>query len=232
MNSHQIFKEKAITMRQANKSLDEIAESLNLNKSTVYYWIKDIEASITRRPCSKAASIKNRNTWAARRQNFYDDGLREYPILSTNKLFRDFIILYICEGYKRNRNSVGITNSDPIVIKLAYDVMLPLTPKTPFFEVQVHLDNNVEDVKKFWGNLLGINSEIIKVYTRKINMTNRNGRLPHGIFSVKYNNTEFRSKIQSWIDCLKKEWSERGDSNAQYHVPKTCGIARLSYARN
>jgi len=194
-------------MRKENKSLDEIAESLQLSKSTVYYWIKDIEASIVRRPCSMASSIKTRATCAAKRQQFYDIGKAEYSSLSKNKLFRDFIILYICEGYKRNRNSVSVTNSDPILIKVAYDVMRPLTTKHPFFEVQVHLDNNVDDVKKFWGNLLGIDPEIIKVYTRKINMTNRNGRLPNGIFSVKYNDTEFRSKIQSWIDCLKKEWS-------------------------
>ena len=200
-------------MRKANKSLDEIAESLQLNKSTVYYWIKDIEAHITRRACTKASSEKTRETWAKKRQQSYDEGKMEYPTLSKYKLFRDFVILYICEGYKRNRNSVSITNSDPLIIKTAYDVMVTLTKKSPFFEVQIHLDNDVENVKNFWGRLLGIDPSIIKVYTRKSNMTNRNGRLPYGIFSVKYSNTEFRSKIQSWIDCVKKEWSEYSDLN-------------------
>jgi len=33
--------------------------------------------------------------------------------------FRDFICMYIGEGYKRNRNRVSLGNSDPYVVRLA-----------------------------------------------------------------------------------------------------------------
>ena len=31
--------------------------------------------------------------------------------------FRDFVVLYIAEGYKRCRNTVSVGNSDPAVIR-------------------------------------------------------------------------------------------------------------------
>jgi hypothetical protein len=208
MENYQVFKEKAIEMRKANKSLDEIALSLNLGKTTVYYWIKDIDAHILRRPCSKASADKNRATWAKRRQDAYDQGLREYLTLSKIPFFRDFIILYICEGYKRTRHSVSIINTDPEIMRISFNIMKTLTTRTPDFQVQLHLDNDPETATKYWGNLLNIDPKYIKISFRKTSMTNRNGRLPNGILTVRYSDTYFRSRLQAWIDCVKKEWSE------------------------
>lgn len=209
MKEYKIFREKARSLRNNHKSLNEICETLKLNKSTVFGWIKDIEVEIEKKslPGPTAAGIKTRNMWAERRQQYYNQGLEEYKYLVKNKKFRDFIILYICEGYKRCRNAVNITNSDPIIIKVAYDIMKTLTNKKARFGVQVHLDNDFHEVKIFWSKLLDINKDEIKVYPRKISMTSRNGRLQYGIFQVLYNDTQFRSRIQAWIDCVKKEWS-------------------------
>ena len=208
MKSNEIFKTKAIEMRKANKSLNEISESLNIKKTTVYYWIKDIEAHILRRPCTKASAKRTRDIWAERRQNAYNQGLEEYPALSKTPFFRDFVLIYICEGYKRNRNSVSVINTDPQLIKMTFNIMKSLTTKRPGFQLQLHLDNDPEEAIAFWGTLLDINPLEIKIYTRKTNMTNRVGRLSHGIFCFRYNDTFFRIRIQAWIDCIKKEWSE------------------------
>lgn len=209
MKNLEVFKEKAIQLRKSNMSLDEISTSLNINKTTVYYWIKDIEAHILRRPCTRAASIRTRNIWAERRQAAYDQGLKEYPELLKMPFFRDFILLYICEGYKRNRNSVSMVNTDPQIIRRSFNTMKLLTDKKPGFLLQLHLDNDQKESTTFWGNLLNIDPSEIKVFVRKTNMTNRTGRLPNGIFCFRYNDTFFRSRIQAWIDCIKKEWSER-----------------------
>lgn len=208
------FKEKAIKLRKENKSLDEIVDLLKLNKSTIYYWIKDIEAVIKRKP-SFGTGEKTRVAASKKRQEAYDLGIKQYKELSKNNLFKTFLVLYLCEGYKKDRNSVGITNSDPDIIKLSYDVMKPLTEKTPRFGVQIHLDNDIELVKAYWANLLSINKESINVYVRKVAMTNRNGRLPNGIFQISYGDTYLRSRLQSWMDLMKKEWSGWGESNAR-----------------
>ena len=53
------------------------------------------------------------------RRSAYEAGLEEYEALSEESLFRDFICMYIGEGYKRSRNTVSIANSDATVIRLA-----------------------------------------------------------------------------------------------------------------
>jgi hypothetical protein len=219
MKDLEVFKEKAIQMRKNHMSLPEICKSLNLGKTTVYYWIKDVEAVITRRPGPAVSGAKTRKKAAERRQRAYDEGVEEYPALSKNPLFRDFLILYLCEGYKKNRNVVALTNSDVDIIKLGWAVLKKITSKSPSCMVQIHLDNSPDDVTKYWAEQLGIDPCSIKVYTRKVSMTNRNGRLPNGIFMFRFSDTYLRSRMQAWLDILKKEWSEHRDLNPNRHVP-------------
>lgn len=214
MNSLNVFKEKAIKLRKEHKSLDEITTLLQLPRTTIYYWIKDIESVIKRKP-SFGTGEKTRVAAAKKRQEAYDFGVKQYDELSKDNKFKTFLVLYLCEGYKKDRNSIGITNSDPDIIKLFYDVVKPLTHKTPRFGVQIHLDNDIESVKTYWANLLSIDKKSINVYVRKISMTNRNGRLPNGIFQITYGDTYLRSRLQSWMDIMKKEWSGWGESNAR-----------------
>lgn len=229
MNSLNVFKEKAIKLRKEHKSLDEITTLLQLPRTTIYYWIKDIESVIKRKPGPTKSGEKTRMVAAQKRQDAYDFGIKQYEELSKNNKFKTFLILYLCEGYKKDRNAVNITNSDPDIIKLSYDVMKVLTHKTPRFGVQVHLDNDIDLVRTHWANLLSIKKDSINVYIRKTSMTNRNGRLPYGIFQIGYSDTYFRSRIQSWLDLMKQEWSVCPDLNRESSVPKTDGITKLSY---
>jgi hypothetical protein len=57
----------------------------------------------------------------------YQDGLERYDELVANPTLRDFICLYIAEGYKRHRNTVCICNSDPAVMRVAVRWIRSLT---------------------------------------------------------------------------------------------------------
>jgi hypothetical protein len=46
-------------------------------------------------------------------------GPREYDELLGVPTFRDFVVLYIAEGYKRNRNRVRIGNSDTRMVEVS-----------------------------------------------------------------------------------------------------------------
>jgi hypothetical protein len=50
------------------------------------------------------------------REAAYEQGEAEFELLASDPSFRDFVCLYIAEGYKRNRNRVSVANSDPSVI--------------------------------------------------------------------------------------------------------------------
>jgi hypothetical protein len=53
------------------------------------------------------------------REAAYQQGRAEYDELVLVPTFRDFVVLYIAEGYKRSRNTLSISNSDPAVIAVS-----------------------------------------------------------------------------------------------------------------
>ena len=147
------------------------------------------------------------------RDKAYTDGLSSYTFYLTKSYFRDFLAVYLCEGYKRNRNMVQITNSDPSVIRLCYPFVKNHTNRKLSYFVHIHHDDNEKSVVKFWSELLEIDPSDIRVYLREKKLTTRKGKLPYGIFTFRVGDTYLRCRIEAWINCLKKEWSERRDSN-------------------
>jgi DNA-binding transcriptional ArsR family regulator len=121
------LREKARQMRVERKlTIDELAERLALSRSTVYYWVKDlpIEGSGSGGPFpthgqrmgNRAMQLKYKRL----RDAAYEEGRQAFDELATDPTFRDFVCLYLAEGYKRDRNCVAICNSDPAVMVLRY----------------------------------------------------------------------------------------------------------------
>lgn len=108
------LRERARELRTTKHlSLDEIAERLALGKTTVWYWIKDLPLGRPRRASSgqRKGNRAMQNKWRQLRDAAYAQGAAEYEELVKLPTFRDFVALYIAEGYKRCRNVVSIGNS-------------------------------------------------------------------------------------------------------------------------
>ena len=108
------LRERARELRTTKRlSLDEIAERLALPKTTVYYWIKDLPLGRPRREDGWPASARRKGNLAMQakyqllRRAAYEQGLAEYDQLVSVPTFRDFVVLYIAEGYKRSRNTAS-----------------------------------------------------------------------------------------------------------------------------
>lgn len=194
------LREKAISLRtQHNLTLDEIVERLALPKTTIYYWIKDIPIPRTEKVRAKYAKL---------RDQAYQQGVVTAPDLLLQPTFRDFVVLYMAEGYKRDRNVVSFVNSDPRMVQLAYRWMTQLTTKKPDFSLQYHADHDVDELKKFWAELLKIEAGDIKAM-RKSNSNQLKGRQfrsVHGLLTVRISDTYFRSRLQAWMDIVKSQW--------------------------
>jgi hypothetical protein len=205
------LREKAISLRTTRQmTLDEIVERLALPKTTVYHWIKDIPIPRT----EKQSEVQRNSTaamqakFAALREEAYQQGVAEAPELLQNPTFRDFVVLYMAEGTKRDRNKVGFVNSDPRMVKLAHYWMTQLTKKMPIYRLQYHADHDVEEVQSFWADLLGIQPGIVKPM-RKSNsneLSGRQFRSVHGLLTIEVNDTYFRAKLQAWMDIIKSQW--------------------------
>jgi hypothetical protein len=103
------IREKAEWMRRERRlSVNEIAERLDISKATAYGWVGHIPLQ---RPPNVRAMTAGRKKAAAAvsrkyrllREEAYQEGCEAYDALCLEPTFRDFVSLYIAEGYNRGR---------------------------------------------------------------------------------------------------------------------------------
>jgi hypothetical protein len=209
------IREKARETRTERRfTLDEITERLALPRTTIYYWIKDLPVpdevthSDSRQAARRRASRAAERKYRLLREAAYREGLDSFEELGCDPTFRDFVALYIAEGYKRDRNRVSIGNSDPAVLELATRWIRRLTTKSPAFSIQYHADQDLGDLCRFWSEALGVEAATIRLQ-RKSNsnqLTGRTWRSRHGVLTVRVGDTLLRCRLQAWMDQLRKSW--------------------------
>ena len=198
-------KQKAKSLRESGKSLQDIANNLGINKSTVSYWCRDIQLSesaikkIKYNGNAKSMagllrySEKKRDERIERTNIHKEDGANLVGKLSDRDKFMTGLGLYWGEGYKESNGELGFTNMSPSMILfyirwlhsfrvLKDDLIFRLTIND-FFK---KYDKNI---KTFWVNLLSVNSDqfskttLIKTNLKKGSVKNIENY--HGILRVK-----------------------------------------------
>jgi hypothetical protein len=192
-------------------SLDEIAERLALPKTTVYCWIKDLPLERERKwsDGQRKGTEAMQRKFRALRDEAYARGLVEYDNLIQVPQFRDFVVLYIAEGYKRSRNRVAVGNSDERVVALTSAWCKALSQKQPRHYLQYHADQDLDELRSHWGAVIGIDGSSIGMQ-RKSNSGQLQGRMwrsRYGVLTVVVSDTYFRSRLQAWIDRIKDDWA-------------------------
>ena len=210
------IREKALEMRHAGMTLDEITERLALPRTTVFYWIKDIPIPPRPRlatPGQRKGNEKMVATFKAKRDAAYAQGRAEFAELAQLPTFIDFVCLYIAEGHKRCRNDVSIGNSDPDVVRLANFWLRQLSNRPVRFAIQYHADQDVDDLRRFWSEIVGVEPEVISLQ-RKSNsnrLTGRTWRSRYGVLTVRTSDTYLRARLQAWMDRVKDRWLDSAD---------------------
>ena len=204
------LREKAIQLRVERKlSIDEIAERLALPKTTIYCWVSHIPLQRDRRSGGQVlGTLAMQANFRRKREDAYADGAVDYDALRVEPTFRDFVAMYIAEGYKRSRNTVSLSNSDPIVIRLATHWIRRFAIRPPSFRVQHHADQDPDELRAFWGAALNIDPGSVELF-RKSNsgeLRGRTWRCVHGVMQVAAYDTLFRARLQAWMDSLQRDW--------------------------
>jgi hypothetical protein len=118
------------------------------------------------------------------------------------------VCLYIAEGYKRDRNTVSLCNSDGGVVKLAAKWMRHFSRNKGHLPGAVPPDQIHTDLRSYWSGVLEVKPEEIRLQ-RKSNsnrLSGRTWRCVNGVCSVRAFDTLFRARLQGWIDCLQNSW--------------------------
>jgi transposase-like protein len=211
-------REKARELRVERRlSIVEIAERLGLPKTTIFYWVRDIPLGRPRRDNPHAGTRSMQRKFRILRDQAYQAGRESFATLCLSDVtFRDFVCMYIGEGYKRNRNRVSIANSDPRVVLLATRWLRALSRNKLQFSVQYHADQDLRKVSEFWAATLGVDRQDIRMQ-RKSNsglLGGRNWRSRYGVLTVTACDTLLRAQLQAWMDCLEETWLHSPDSGA------------------
>ena len=205
------LRERACELRtEEHLSLIEISDRLSLPKTTVWCWIKDLPLGRPRRTTrgQRMGNRGMRKKYLLLREAAYNQGVAECDELVKLLTFRDFVVLYIAEGYKRSRNTVSICNSDPTVVAMAAGWLRILGARKLKYSLQHHADQNLDQLRAYWGEVLGIDGTTISM-RRKSNsgqLSGRRYRSLHGVLAVSVFDTYLRSRLQAWIDRVQQDW--------------------------
>jgi transcriptional regulator with XRE-family HTH domain len=221
MRHRRQLREEAISLRIAEGlSLCELAERLAVSRSTIYYWVKGIPAvmnSQRQREWSekleanrKLATAAMQAKYAARRQTAYDAMYQAAPKLLEDTEVRDFVVLYLAEGYRKGRNSVQLSNSNPIMVRFAHKCMRRLSTNPHFYySFQYHADQDPHELQAYWATCLGTQPERIKpiAKTNSGHLKGRRFACEHGVFQIQVSDTMFRAQLQALMDVVQEQWS-------------------------
>jgi hypothetical protein len=208
------LRQKARQLRREKKlTIDELAECLALPRSTIYYWVRDLPIRRKERAewpesARLAASRAIRRKYRLLREAAYEEGRAMFAALEAEPTFRDFVNLYIGEAYKRCRNTVSLGNSDPAVVRIAAHWIRRLSTNRIAYSIQYHADQDLNELRMFWGSQLGIDPGSIRLQ-RKSN-SNQLGttrwRSRYGVLTVASGDTYLRARLQAWMDRLREQW--------------------------
>ena len=212
-------REKARELRlEKHLSVDEIAARLSLSKSTVYHWVWDIP--LGRPPRANAGQRKGtRNMerkYALRRAVAYLQGRIEFQDLLTEPTFRDFVCLYMAEGYKRCRNTVRVCNSDPAIVALCARWLRRFARNPIRYSIQYHADQDLKELQQFWARRLGVRPEEV-ILIRKSNSGRLRGRVwrsKYGVLSITASDTLLRARLEAWMQSLQEQWLDSATHGA------------------
>jgi excisionase family DNA binding protein len=196
-------------------TIDELAERLALSRSTVYHWVRDMPIPGSGPGTGFSSEGQRKGTRAMKRkyrllrEAAYREGVESYPVLCRDVTFRDFVCMYIGEGYKRSRHTVSICNSDPAVMLMADRWLRRLATRQLDYVVTYHPDQDREQLISFWSGFLDVTPGAIRCH-RKSNSGRLSGRVwrcEHGVLAISSHDTYLRSRMGAWIDLIKEEWA-------------------------
>ncbi|MFA5000574.1 MAG: helix-turn-helix domain-containing protein [Patescibacteria group bacterium] len=216
----------AIKLRKNGKSYNQISKSLNIPKSTLSVWLKDLKISnhaqqkiksrVNATAIAKLIARNKQQTIIAERshQQIRRAAEKEAKKLLLNPLFLSGISLYWAEGYKQGAfgskwKSIDFANSDPQMIKLMvlfFVKFLNIEKNKIKIQIMLHDQKDTEKATNFWHITTGIPKEnFIKTChsLSRASLQKVKNKLLYGTIHLRINDVKSFFRLIGWIDGLK-----------------------------
>ncbi len=217
------IKQKAIEYRKQGYSYNLISQKLDIAKSTLSHWLREIPFNPNREVIErvrdarlKSAKFKN----GQRLDNIIAmrlEAIKELGNITKRDLWMMGIGLYLGEGSKAYEY-IRIANSDPQVIKISMKWFREICGlKNNNFRLNLHLypDSNIKKSINYWSLITGLSkNQFGKIQIdRRINKSkNKKKLLPNGTLHiiVKSNGNKklgvsLHRKIMGWIEAVENK---------------------------
>ena len=210
-------REEATRLRKSGLTYKEILNKLSASKSSLSYWLRDIELSQDQlaRIRYKTDKIKEKfvnyniskkRQADDRKKDILNNAAKEIDKISGKELKLIGIALYWAEGYKGLAwKSVSFTNTDSEMVKLMmrwFRTVCNVDENKFRIRIQCHGMEKVKEAEEYWSKITGIpTSQFIKSYV-KISPTSKKkmGNLvPYGICNIRIADILLLTKIKGWI---------------------------------
>ena len=211
----QELKNKAIKLRESGESYNSIRNKLNISKGTLYSWFGDEDWSI-------AISVKNSNESKISsrlrimklnegrrlqidkdRNRAKEEAEEEFNEYKDNPLFIGALMIYLGEGDKAgSRSRVGVSNTDPFVIKIFINFLLKFCSverQDLRMWVLCYPDHSIEECELWWAEKTGISRRQFNK-TQVIQGRHKTKRLLYGVGNIIISRSLLKVKILRWIE--------------------------------
>ncbi|MFA6189909.1 MAG: hypothetical protein WC711_00105 [Candidatus Staskawiczbacteria bacterium] len=219
-------KNKALTLREKGRSIGEISELLNIPKSTVGVWCRNLKLGkkqierLAKR--QKSGSYKGRLKYLenVRRNRIFQteklkrEGLDDIKSINKRDLFVAGIGMYLSEGATSDSNEeVSFTNSDYRTVLFMVRWFNEICEvKNDRFIIQIRINkahkNRVAKVESYWSKIINVSlsqfskTVLIKSKSKKIYPKDN---VYYGTIRLKIRQgTQLRRKINGWVEGLLK----------------------------
>ena len=212
-------KSKAIALRKRGMSMGEIATTLSVAKSSVSYWVRDVELTNKQRvilnknghsidAIEKRRIARMENT-QKRRIGFMSKASNEVQQLQTDPLWCIGVALYWGEGGK-TQQVTRLSNSDPAVIKIMvrfFERYSGMQKSKYRAHVHTYSNKNALRAVDYWSKVSGIpKNNFYKTYVKQSSASlKKRETLPFGTIQIYLHDTVFFFRLMGWIEKLKEQ---------------------------
>ncbi len=215
-----LLKREVTKLRKQGKSYSDIRKIIKVSKGSLSLWLKDVPLTDSQKNAlkdrRKRAVETYRKTMSLKRlrrnSEYYINQIAKWIPLSDREVFVAGLFLYLGEGNKVSRSSIGITNTDPSVVKFAlYWIINSLKVPRDKIRIQLHLYNDMDIEKEinFWLDQLKMKrSCIVKPYIKKSFRTSLDQKgYGHGTCGLFVHNTVIKENVLMAIRAITDKYS-------------------------
>ena len=224
MKDYNNLKLEAIILRKKGLSYNDIKKKINVAKSTLSLWLKDVELTDEQRKKLYTNSIlilsRGSQSQKERRRrevnSIIERAEKEIELPLSSESFRLFgTALYWAEG--RKSRDFEITNSDPNLIVFIvkwFDNVFGVLPDRLTATLNIYPQQNENNIKKFWSDLTEIPLKNFgKSYIKPLSKNYKKNNLYYGTIKIRVQKgTDMRHRVYGWIKAVLKEFNKKIDN--------------------